>query len=119
MSETPAQELREAARLMRERAEAVQQNHPAPWVTAVWDSHTPPAHVVEDAEGVSVVGRTRALNAHIAGMHPGVALAVAELLDKIAWMVELDPDLAGRVGVDETLAVARAYMGTKEASGEC
>lgn len=38
--------------------------------------------------------------------------AVADLLDKIAWMAEMDPDLIERVGGDETLAVARAYLGT-------
>jgi len=37
--------------------------------------------------------------------------AVAALLDKIAWMIGIDPDLVGRIGVDETLAVARAYLG--------
>jgi hypothetical protein len=117
---TPAEELRAAAKAMRERAETVQPHYPAPWVTAVWDSRTPPARVVEDAEGVMVVGRTPALNEFIAGMHPGVALAVADLLDKIAWMGEMDPDQLHRVGCDEAIAIARAYLGASPelAAGE-
>jgi methylmalonyl-CoA mutase N-terminal domain/subunit len=40
--------------------------------------------------------------------------AVAALLDKIAWMVGMDAELAGRVGVDEAIAVARAYLSDEE-----
>lgn len=39
-------------------------------------------------------------------------LAMADLLDRIAWIWELDSHLQGRVGGDETLAVATAYLGT-------
>jgi hypothetical protein len=46
-----------------------------------------------------------------------VALALADLLGRIAWMVKLDGELAGRVGVDETLAVARAYLAEPGAEG--
>ena len=36
--------------------------------------------------------------------------AVAALLDRIAWMIGMDAGLAGRVGVDESVAIARAYL---------
>jgi hypothetical protein len=42
---------------------------------------------------------------------PLVGAALAELLDKIAWMVGIDPDLMGRVGCEEVLKIARAYLG--------
>jgi len=47
----------------------------------------------------------------IASMHPAVALAVADLLDKIAWMGEMDKEMLGRVGCDEAIAIAMAYLG--------
>jgi hypothetical protein len=50
---------------------------------------------------------------YVAGMHPGVALKLAGLLDKIAWMGELDPDMLYRVGCDEAIATARAFLGTE------
>jgi hypothetical protein len=57
------------------------------------------------------------LAVYFAGMHPGVALAVADLLDKIAWMGEVDPELLGRVGCDEAVAIARAYLGKEDGNG--
>jgi len=131
--ETPAETLRTAAKLMRERAEAVRQGA---WTGRPWEAEecgddeagncpcivsqgerkpyleaqVPPIQYVCDAESAEHA-------AHIASWHPAVALAVADLLDRIAWMVELDPELAGRVGVDEALAVARAYLGETGTGG--
>jgi len=42
---------------------------------------------------------------------PGVALALADLLDKIGWMAGIDPELMGRVGCEEVLKVALTYLG--------
>ena len=121
MAETSAQELREAAKLIRERAQAAT---PGPW-----------QHMCLGSEGCLVLranGTVRERDHRVArfgqkewkadhadadyvtGMHPGVALKVADLLDKLAWMGELDPDMLGRVGCDEAIAVARAFLGIKE-----
>jgi len=110
----PAAELREAARLMRERAQAA--------TPGVWRE----MHL--GSEGCMVIndGRLRerrrvaffgckewkadhADASYVASMQPSVALAVADLLDKIAWMGELDREMLARVGCDEAIAIARAY----------
>jgi hypothetical protein len=146
---SPAETLRSAAKLMRERAEAAT---PGPWERPLdvrnkdivmaarpedeqprtWEGGIIPASFADhkgptgryagQRERVSVVQcntwsdgtHDRKRNGrdleYIAAMHPGVGLALADLLDRIAWMVEMDADLAGRVGVDETLAVARAFL---------
>ena len=36
--------------------------------------------------------------------------ATADLLNKIAWMGELDEEMLARVGCDEAIAMARAYL---------
>lgn len=102
--------LRRAASLMRERAETA----------------TPGPFSVIDAGGWWTVeglerfrhltndvgfGEDRATAVHVASWHPAVALAVADLLDRIAWMGGLDPDLLHRVGMAEVVAIARAYLG--------
>ncbi|MBO9524310.1 MAG: hypothetical protein J7518_22460 [Nocardioidaceae bacterium] len=83
--------IREAASLMRERAEAVQAAPVSPmdWSTC---SHV----VVSEKE-------------HIASWHPVVALAVADWLDWLAPFADL-PNPA--FVVEHGLAVARAYLGT-------
>lgn len=122
MPETSAQELREAAKLIRERAQAAT---PGPW-----------QHMCLGSEGCLVLrangtvrerghGRVARFGQkewkadhadadYVAGMHPGVALKVADLLGKIAWMGELDPDILSRAGCDEAIAIARAFLGIKE-----
>jgi hypothetical protein len=101
---SPSEELRQAAKLMRERAEAATEG---PWRAkrhrdrrsyvsscsgACWDVAYP---LTEDAR-------------HIAGMHPGVALAVADWLDRLA-----DPVYCYSPGeYDAALNIARAYHGT-------
>jgi hypothetical protein len=113
--EQPAETLRSAAKLMRERAEAAS---PGPWRHMCLGSEG--CQVINDGrlrerKHVSFSGRKEWKADHadaeyIAAMDPLVALAVAGLLDRTAWMVELDSGLASRVGVDETLAIARAYL---------
>jgi hypothetical protein len=43
-------------------------------------------------------------------MHPPVALALASVFDRFAWLGDRDPDLLHRVGCDEVIAVARAIL---------
>lgn len=98
--------LKDAATLMRERAGRV----PKTWrlgrsqIIAVG---------TDRLDGADVIGECQVPEraAYVASMHPGVALAVADLLDKIAWMGSLDPEMLGRVGCDEAIAIARAYLG--------
>ena len=119
-TKNPADTLRRAAKLMRERAEAAS---PGPWhqlcmgsegCSVINDGH------LRERKHVSFSGRKEWKSDHadatyIASWHPLVALAVADLLDKLAWMGELDPDLLGRVGCDEAIAIARAYLGEPDA----
>lgn len=47
-------------------------------------------------------------------MTPAVGAALAKMLDKFAWMGEMDADLLHRVGCPEAIAVARAILGEPE-----
>jgi hypothetical protein len=111
-----AETLRQAARLMRERAEAATDS---PWVVKRARPDMP-AYVAHEGWWV-IASRTEQWDAeHIASWHPAVALAVADWLDATAAEHESDsgneradaffaafntaPDIAA-------LAVARAYLG--------
>ena len=127
---SPAEELRAAAKLMRERAAEAEQSgyestHPGkPWCPE-W-TYGVVRHVQRNMDsdctahpwGTEREGDCnqwgRHAGYHIAAWSPAVALAVADWLDKIAWSAELDADLINRVGGDEALAVARAYLGAAE-----
>lgn len=101
----PVELIREAARLIRQRAEAATKGpwladgseiysefHGGPWVgeTLADDSRT-----------------TSANSEHIASWHPGVALAVVSLLESLA-----DLYAAGFAEPQPlVLAIARAYLG--------
>lgn len=113
--ENPAETLRRAAALMRERAEAAT---PGPWrpVAGLWRTETfaaviGPKGVPDDAgTWLMATGRGAASQEadadHAASWHPLVALAVADCLDAAATAWE-----TGDVGWGEALAVARAYLG--------
>lgn len=93
---SPAEELREAARLMRERATAATEG---PWTAWVMGSE---GYLVLRATGtIHERGRNRVARVglkdwdsdkadaeYIAGMHPGVALALADWLDDRAEMAD-------------------------------
>lgn len=114
-----AERLREAAALMRERAEAAT---PGPW--QFW----PPPDMLHDYGWVGRGGMFVAEPSqtpegikdavHIASWHPAVALAVADLLDNEASLIEgttEHPDLhmpLNGARVDLLLAVADAYLST-------
>lgn len=126
---TAVDELREAARLMRERAEKAT---PGPWdrplnvryknvVTASKPDDEPRDYVGDRPERCCVAtvptwstGRhTRVRSGrdleHIASWHPGVALAVADWLLETAedWRLEVTPQCTE----DAALVVARVYLG--------
>jgi hypothetical protein len=127
---TPAEELGEAAKLMRERAAEAERSgygstHPGqPWCPA-W-TYSVVRHVERNMDsecsehpwGSENEGECntwgRYAGYHIAGMHPAFALAVADWLD-----AEYRSSRAGEPGGIECvsnlpLMVARAYLGTAE-----
>ena len=133
-----AERLREAATLMRERAEAAR---PGPWwihddndcdiwwgdqaaVRAVDQDTRALRPLMSDAEieatwdhAGCVIGSDvdRAEDAaHIASWHPVVALAVADLLDAVALVADHYPPLEIRPDsvASKALAVADAYLGS-------
>lgn len=92
-----------------------------PWIVSTDDPET-----VVDDEGYDVTDafalsgpQTRATAAYIAGMHPGVALAVADLLDEGAAQIDSAfapvSFVANTPHLRRALAVARAFLGTSEA----
>lgn len=111
--------LRRAAALMRERAEAATAG---PWEPLVLGSE---GYAVVQSQDPSVKRRRkrpasvtyesfdecRADAAHIAGMDPAVAKAVADLLDDVAddWGT---PGPAADDAWRHEVAVARAYLGS-------
>lgn len=111
-----AELLREAASLMRERAEAAS---PGPWrVTAEGSEGSRIAPDCGDKRERSrflgiLNGRVQPEDgynaAHIASWHPAVALAVAEWLDQCADACAFEP--TGSPGPTSALTVARAYLG--------
>lgn len=125
---TPAEELRAAAKVMRERAQAAS---PGPWETCgrgVEQTAGDYADVLGQevsclsyCYGGAPIGPKQADADYIASMHPGIALAIADWLDEEAAEYEaLDAGaqafLAGDKGGDvaPAIAVARTYLGTKE-----
>lgn len=102
---TPAEELRAAAKRIRELAALVP---PPPWYPAVHDVTTHDGLDVVATTGLTVRAQ------YVASMHPGVALAVAGWLDSVAsrWLgVPAGPAEPEPEDVEAALAVARAFMG--------
>lgn len=116
VTETPSALLREAARIMRELAEAAT---PGPWIghriglmggrIGVVVAQPPPhgAFVMVDRDNEARIEDAK----HIASWHPAVALAVADWLDEVVALIEFGSELnrAGEVGA--ALDVARVYLG--------
>lgn len=119
--EVSAEILREAARLMRERAEAA--IHEADGATTwrlgpeAWDGNVSTVEVLtpNDPDPFDVAENCSDDDArHIASWRPAVALAVADWLDATADLGELlDYDGSGQPGSPHHAAnaVARAYLG--------
>jgi hypothetical protein len=116
-----AEVLREAAALMRERAEKAEQGRWKLWGMTVMADPTGTSNV---DDGIDVAQAStpswcergpRTWNAeHIASWHPAVALAVADWLASVAER-QIDAHDTGAIlgGTDweHALAVARAYLG--------
>lgn len=91
-----AAELRQAAALMRERAEAAPDDMATPSDMTGWA-----------CDGSWIVDYDERAANHFAHWHPAVALAVADWLDTEANHVESGYGQRG----GQALAVARAYLG--------
>jgi hypothetical protein len=129
-----AELLREAAALMRERAEGATLGpwHPATtgvecgdhWSVIEYPAMNPVARVPSDDGGNDDQREPDAR--HIASWHPAVALAVADWLDREAeiWErvevigVQYRPKVEVTIGLsthDQATAVARAYLNRSDA----
>lgn len=120
-----AELLREAAALMRERAKAAT---PGPWSEVrEGESLGCLAVVAGSDDELDVAPAVIPTNAaHIASWHPGVALAVADWLDReadgmdlIAATTRVAIEIGGELTMqhsthEEALTVARAYLGRGE-----
>jgi hypothetical protein len=132
---TPADELREAARRMRDTALAATPSAdplPGGWAGFGTDADTLGRSMLfggpaengyrtgtvfsTDGRCDECVGPSDADVQHIASWHPAVALAVADWLDGVAHgLATGDPDdLLGLGEPTAAFAVARAYLGTTE-----
>lgn len=99
--------IREAAALMRERAEAATEGGPR-WETGPDDMHGPSRLVVYPADSDSAVAFAGYEDAeHIASWHPTVALAVADWLDDHASQ----SDILRCAPNPRAINVARTYLG--------
>jgi hypothetical protein len=98
--------LREAAALMRSRAEAAT---PGPW-----ESHARGGDVYESVSDhgdvVAECGLAAIDSWHIASWHPVVALAAADYLDAVEAESQTGAGSSAEV-YDAALALARAYLG--------
>lgn len=119
---TPADELRAASARLRELAKAI---HAPDLPDQSWhaeecadsDLDNCPCIVAQGQAGfgdgdfaaIYYVADTETpeLAAYIVAMGPNAGVALAEVFDAWARMVDLDPDLLNRIGGQETLAVAR------------
>lgn len=121
----PAENLRRAAALMRERAEAAGQEWNADVEPGdslhLWVTDYDPSDPTGQTPMQRLVGGADApWSEHIASWHPAVALAIADLLDDIAETRELLVNdllpasawnITWATAERKALAVARAYLG--------
>ena len=123
MPDTPSQELRQAAKLMRERAEAAT---PGAWKHMCLGSEG--CLVIRDSGTIRERGHGRVARfgckewhpdhadaEYVAAMDPLVALALADWLDNEAHAAEAIPSTSPALGllIRHALAVARAYLGSE------
>jgi len=103
MTESPAETIRRAAALMRERAGLVP---PPPWFPAVHDVTTHDGLNVIASSGLTVRAQ------YVASWHPGVALTIADWLEaSAATAVRAEAEGASVHPDSYALKVARAYLG--------
>lgn len=115
-----AERLREAARLMRERAKVGDPlGYPSPWASTPDPSAIDGRHEVlchEDGSGLVADDIDAAVAEHIASWHPDVGVVVADWLDAMGALAPPDPHHEGErcetcENVRLALAVADAYLG--------
>jgi hypothetical protein len=126
---SPVEDLREAARQLRERVAAVPDDAKAPWRPVITDS--------ESASGVGVCGQpdhdgpwacddcwpietySEGLAAYLASMHPRVGRALAAWWDCVAIDEEQgEPESAPRIRErTAALLLARTYLGRSTEDG--
>lgn len=108
---TPVEELREASRLMRERATAATGGR---WNVDGFGTRLPLVWADYDYDGGGSVADALADDdaTHIAGMDPTVAIAVADWLEWEAKRPEAEHESGYSTGGPrlEALAVARTYL---------
>ena len=108
---SPAAELRAAAQLIRERGAGATAG---PWQIRILPARMSglqqyaETHMVR-AGDVNVANADRVSAPHIAGMHPGVALAVADLLEATSTCECEEGDDHADIR-QAALAIARAYL---------
>jgi hypothetical protein len=121
---TPAETIRRAAKLMRERAELATDGHweqasehPGNVIAVRMD---PTGQFDDDQETVAADLPWSDDAEYIAGMHPGVALALADLLEREAALIDSQVFPQSDPAMERyPLAVARAYLGeTAATTGE-
>jgi hypothetical protein len=102
--------LRRAAKMLRSGVAAL----PVP-VQAAWEADGAEIYAGPERSWVAE-SLTEApdegiwVSAYIVTMQPSVALALASVFDRFAWLGRLDLDLHRRVGCDEVIALARAVL---------
>lgn len=117
MRGTPAETLRRAAKLMRENAEAATAG---PWQahgqnddwyvsSATFGLVSTGIHEDPSAGDHALIERDRRDAEHIASMHPGVALTVAEWMEEAAERT--DNPFGAKTLIAHALKVARTYLG--------
>ena len=111
-----AQELRDAAALMRKRAQVANVPAPSPWqshaATNGDPTNGPTVMRVSDASRTPIADTEYdrfggAMTEHIASWHPAVALAVADVLDLLSEMVDDYPN-----DLEPAVDLARIYLGS-------
>jgi hypothetical protein len=97
------EELREAARQLRAKAEAASPG----WRVDV----VGPIGAATVLKSVDVATNFVRDAVYADAMRPAVGLALADVFDRIAWVLDLDPDLVHRVGNEDVLKLARVCLG--------
>ena len=103
-----AEALRQAAALMRERAEAAKDvTGASDWLVSLRGLTHAADYSVRSSGGAVAGDMAEEEAEHIASWHPAVAREVATLLDNVAFYYETTPGPVLRY----SLAVATAYLG--------
>ncbi|MGW7712146.1 hypothetical protein [Streptomyces sp. NPDC054771] len=118
MTTTPADELRQAAVLLRRKATAATHEGRTRWVTGHTLGSRSPV-VLDDPEQPSVLietyaARLESVNRYLALLGPATGLALADWLETASYYVYYVPGPTHPTHVVRALAVARQILGTTE-----